>query len=111
MSERKFISIINICTEQPYRFSTRQLAAKFELKEREVNWLAKKLCLEIHGRQMKNLRCEIESFLKNNLGLTAVDAADGTESSRYLVYSVARSIGYRFETKHSLKNIGDRGIN
>ena len=60
--------------------------------------------LEALGYEKKNDRYFLEMFIRDNPTMTAQQIGYKTESSCWLVYTTAKRIGHRFETKYTLKS-------
>lgn len=101
--EERILQLIKDVDERPYTLSIRNVVTKYHIMPETILMLIEKLNLEIIGHKWKNDRREIQTFLTNNPKTTAENAIKKLGFSEHLIYGAARDMGFRFETKHTIR--------
>jgi hypothetical protein len=106
--EDKILHLINLVSENPYKFSLRKLQARSYLRIGEIIEVVEKLNLEVLGFEHKNQRRVVEKFIEYNPNCTAEEAIKGTGAGMSTVYSVAKKLRHRFENDYSRRERNTR---
>jgi len=102
IAQVKIEYLIKVTEKYPYKYDHAELSKFCEISRGEVFKLGNVLGLNVKGRETKNLRIEVEAYIKYKAkGKTAEQACDEIGCSVWVLYRVARKMKYRFETKYT----------